>query len=179
MEAPMPDSAAIIEYRKRKARDRLIVILAVMLALIAMAALSVGRRIMTNGDSEVNPIVAGRLSQQEISDNLQNQVDAGMFNCEINPDPTFKTADSTGLLAIRNAPANSKGMCVTITLDDTGETVYTGEILQPGEQKLEDKLSMQLTPGTYPATASIEVLDPSTKDTVANLKMALAITIMQ
>ncbi|MEG0893200.1 MAG: hypothetical protein RSB78_00400 [Oscillospiraceae bacterium] len=179
MEAPMIDSAAIIKYRKRKARDRLVVVFAGVLALIAVASLAIGRRIMMNGDSEANPIIAGRLSQQDISDKLQNQVDAGMFNCEINPGPTFETADSTGLLAIRNAPANSKDMCVTITLDDTGETVYTGAILKPGEQKLEDKLSAKLTQGTYPATASIAVLEPSTKETVANLKMALAITIMQ
>ncbi|MEG1757973.1 MAG: hypothetical protein RR235_05885 [Oscillospiraceae bacterium] len=173
----MTDSEAVNKYRKKKNKKRLILIIAAVLLAAAAVGVIIGLRIIKAKDHESAPIVEGQLSEQEIAGKLQEQVDSGMFNCEINPAPTFETGDSAGLLAIRNATANNKDMLVTITLDDTGETVYKSKVLKPGEQIMRDSLSVKLPQGKYPATALVTVLKPSTEDDVAKLKMALNIII--
>ncbi|MEF9915879.1 MAG: hypothetical protein RR275_00565 [Lachnospiraceae bacterium] len=160
---------------KQKAKKRLL--RGIMLVVIIGAVALVIWQKHTSLDPDAAPIDSEKKSEEEIANQLQTQVDAGQFSCEINPTPIFATADSQGLLAIRNGPSNTQDMRVSIKRNDTGETVYTGMVLRPGEQKVEDKLSIILSPGTYPATAYIEVLEPSTKEVIANLEMALTLTI--
>ncbi|MEG1323166.1 MAG: hypothetical protein RSD01_08575 [Ruthenibacterium sp.] len=175
--APRQGSAALAAYHQRKAKTRKIMLFAAFIVVIMGGVVWLIWHSGLSADANAAPTVSGRLSEQEIANQLQAQVDAGMFSCEINPTPHFANADSTGLLAIRNGPSNAQDMRVSITLDDTGETVYTGKVLHPGEQIVEDKLSCALAAGTYPATASVAVLKADSEDAVANVQMALTITV--
>ncbi|MEG0911198.1 MAG: hypothetical protein RSB47_00385 [Ruthenibacterium sp.] len=173
---PRQGSAALAAYHQRKAKTRKIVLFAAVLAIVLLAVALAIYRSDLFADPNAAPAVSGRLNETEIANQLQAQVDASMFGCEINPAPSFANADSTGLLAIRNGPSNAQDMRVSITLDDTGETVYTSKILHPGEQIVEDKLSCALAAGTYPATASVAALKANSEEVVANVQMALTIT---
>ncbi|MEF9945027.1 MAG: hypothetical protein RR869_02550 [Lachnospiraceae bacterium] len=173
---PEKGSGIVTLLQKQKSNKK--VQMAMVLAIIIGAVLIfVFWPKTTPSDPNAKKTASGKQSEEEIAKNLQAQVDAGMFSCEINPTPIFASGDSQGLLAIRNGPSNMQDMRVSIQRNDTGETVYTGTVLRPGEQKTEDRLSVILPPGDYPATACIEVLDPATKEVVANLEMALTLTI--
>ncbi|MEG0166770.1 MAG: hypothetical protein RR709_02755 [Ruthenibacterium sp.] len=175
---PRQGSAALAAYRQRIAKKRKKLLFVAALTVVTAASFCwIFWHTVVQTDPTAAPTVSGRLSEQEIASQLQAQVDAGMFSCEINPAPVFEHADSKGVLAIRNGPSNAQDMRVSITLDDTGETVYISNVLHPGEQKVEDTLSHLLSPGQHAATAQVEVLKPLTENVVAKVQMALTIVI--
>lgn len=99
-------------------------------------------------------------SDAEIQADLNAIVEAGMFNISIAPEIDFASPDAEGQARIENIKANHYLMQVTITLDDTGEIVYTSGAIRP-EQYIENiRLSAPLKPGTYPATATFAALNP-------------------
>ncbi|MEG1274267.1 MAG: hypothetical protein RSD27_01120 [Ruthenibacterium sp.] len=175
---PRQTTAVLAAYHKRNYITRQILLLSAALILAAVIVLLMlfGPKAVFQ-DPNAAPTVSGQRSEEEIARQLKAQVDAGMFSCEINPAPVFANAQSEGLLAIRNGSSNAQDMRVSITLDSTGETVYTGGVLHPGEQKMEDRLASPLALGSYPATALVEVLMPATGEVTASLQMALTLTI--
>ena len=60
-----------------------------------------------------------------------------------------KTAQAVRLA---NPPENACAFVLTLTLDETGETLWTGEALRPGEAYTRITLSRALDAGEYPAT---------------------------
>lgn len=93
-------------------------------------------------------------TDQEIQDELNRIVEEGMFNISIAPTITFENSDSEGQARIENIEANRYHMKVTITLDDTGETVYESKGIKPGSYIENIKLSETLSKGEYKATAT-------------------------
>ncbi|MEG1427882.1 MAG: hypothetical protein RSC76_09365 [Oscillospiraceae bacterium] len=173
-------SVAVAAYQRRKEKNRKIFLLVLACAIAAGVVVSVVLwRNTTRQDPNATPAVSGKMSGEEIANQLQSQVDAGVFSCEMNPAPMFATAQSKGLLAIRNGPSNGLNMRVRITRNDTGEVLYTSPVLRPGEQIAEDVLTAALSPGEYPATALVEALSPEDDGVAATLNMALTVTVKE
>lgn len=100
-----------------------------------------------------------------------------MFNISINTQPEFPDGSSPGNLCIENSPANHYLMVVEITLNDTGEKVYTSGALEPNYHIQEAKLDRALAKGTYPATATFYAYTADTQELVgtAGAEMQLII----
>ena len=60
-----------------------------------------------------------------------------------------KTAQTVNL---KNPPENACTFVLTLTLDEDGETIWTGEAIKPGEAFTRITLARALDAGEYPAT---------------------------
>ena len=116
-------------------------------------------------------------TEEQIVEELNRIVEEGMFNISINTQPEFPDGSSPGNLCIENSPANHYLMVVEITLNDTGEKVYTSGALEPNYHIQEAKLDRALAKGTYPATATFYAYTADTQELVgtAGVEMQLII----
>ena len=100
--------------------------------------------------------MAGRIqtmTEEEIQAELNRVVEEGMFNISIASAIVFEAPDAEGEARIENVAANNYHMQVDIILDESGETVYSSKLIQPGYSIENIKLSEKLEPGEYEATA--------------------------
>lgn len=100
--------------------------------------------------------MAGRIqnmTEEEIQAELDRVIEDGMFNISIASAIVFETPSAEGQARIENIAANHYHMQVDILLDETGETVYSSQLIQPGYSIEYIKLNRELEPGEYPATA--------------------------
>jgi hypothetical protein len=89
-----------------------------------------------------------------------------MFHISINTTPVFANGSAEGNLEIENVPGNRYLMRVEITLDDTGEVVYSTKFMEPNTHIQRAALSVNLPEGEYPATATFYAYD---KDTLTEM----------
>ena len=115
--------------------------------------------------------------EEQIVEELNRIVEEGKVNISINTQPEFPDGSSPGNLCIENSPANHYLMVVEITLNDTGEKVYTSGALEPNYHIQEAKLDRALAKGTYPATATFYAYTADTQELVgtAGAEMQLII----
>lgn len=100
--------------------------------------------------------MAGRIqnmSEEEIQAELDRVIEDGMFNISIASAIVFETPKAEGQARIENIAANNYHMQVDIVLDETGETIYSSQLIQPGYSIEYITLNRELEPGEYPATA--------------------------
>lgn len=102
------------------------------------------------------------MSEEEIQEELNRVVEEGMLNISIASEIRFEDGGSKGLANISNTAANNYIFKVTVTLDDTDETVYQSGGIKPGQYIQYIELEEALEKGEYPATA---VFTAYTQDT--------------
>lgn len=105
-------------------------------------------------------------TMEEIQAELDRVVEEGMFNISIAAEVFFEDGSKEGAVRIENVKANPYYMQVTITLDDTGETMYESKAIKQEQYIEKIKLSRNLPQGNYPATAVFTALDQTTFDAV-------------
>ena len=66
---------------------------------------------------------------------------------------------------------------MTITRDDTGETIYTSAAIPVGSKIAADALDADLEAGTYECTAMFHSLDPETGAALGSAGASIVITI--
>ena len=92
-------------------------------------------------------------TQEEIQAELDKIVEEGMFNISIASVVVFADGQSEGEARIENIAANRYNMGVAITLDESGEVLYTSKGLKPGQYIETIRLDRDLPAGEYQATA--------------------------
>lgn len=153
-----------MEQKKRKKWT--IVVVVIVVAAIAVGALYLGGFFDGFGQSKRQrdrDAAMGQLpykSAEEMQAGINQVVEEGMFNISINSNPIFEDGRTEGNLGIENIPGNQYLMQVTITLDDTGQTVYESGLIEPGYYIDKAKLTMPLAAGEYPATALFTAVNP-------------------
>lgn len=110
-------------------------------------------------------------------ESLQKIADTGNFRFQIMVHPKFAKGDVEGELMITNPVDNPYHMSVSITLDSSGEEVYTSKVLKPGERIHYDRLAVNLRPGEYPATAMFNVLDADTEENIGQVAAQITISV--
>lgn len=149
---------------KKKKNKRILVIIGLLLLLFGL----IGILLLNKKKAEVygkyifdEAAVAGRIqnmSEDEIQDELNRVVAEGMFNISIASSVVYDLEAGEGQARIENILANHYNMQVDIVLDETGETIYSSGLIQPGYAI--DKISFdhELEPGEYPATAVFKAI---------------------
>ncbi len=64
---------------------------------------------------------------------------------------SFEAGKTTQAVNLKNPPENACTFVLTLTLDESGETLWTGEALSPGEAFTRITLKKALDAGEYPA----------------------------
>lgn len=101
-------------------------------------------------------------SKEEIQAALNEEVAKGMMNISIAVAIVFPDGTSEGEARIENIAANPVDQKVTITLEDSGETVYESGAIAPDQHIQNIKLSKDLDPGEYSAIATFTGYDRET-----------------
>jgi len=102
-----------------------------------------------------------QLSQEEIEDRLNNQLEEGMINISMNTSPYFEDGTSKGNLMIVNETINRYPQKVQIIRNDTEEVIYTSGAIAVGSKIEAAALDVDLDAGTYECTALFHNLDKS------------------
>ena len=102
-----------------------------------------------------------QLSQEEIEDRLNNQLEEGMINTSMNTSPYFEDGTSKGNLMIVNETINRYPQKVQIIRNDTEEIIYTSGAIAVGSKIEAAALDVDLDAGTYECTALFHNLDNS------------------
>lgn len=158
-----PAQKASPAARRRKA---LLATLAV-LALIAAVLLLI-RAFVPGADGWLDPAAEqGRYEgwdEQAVRDDLSRQVEEGMMAVSVSSSIVFEDGTSEGEARIENVPGNRVDQKVVLTLDDTGEALYESGALAPGTHVQRIRLSRDLEPGDYAATAVFTGYDRETHE---------------
>lgn len=158
------------QEKKSGKSKKIITISVISVLLIAVAVLVY--LLLNQQKSVFNPkmkdqnAVSGQLegkSEKEIEAELNRIVEEGMFHISINPQIIMPDGNSEAELRIENVPSNHYLMSVKITLDDSGEVVYTSGMIEPDYHIQSAKLDQKLKKGTYEATAVFTAYDPDTQ----------------
>ena len=102
-----------------------------------------------------------QLSQEEIEDRLNTQLEEGMINISMNTSPYFEDGSSLGNLMIVNETINRYPQKVQIIRNDTEEVIYTSGAIAVGRKIEAAALDVDLDAGTYECTALFHNLDNS------------------
>lgn len=168
------------EKPKRARRVLLIVgIIALLAAAAALAFALFGGGQNSAYDASAIEGQAPYKSQEEIQEELDRVVDAGMFNIAIVSSIEFDSASAPGKAYIENVPANRYCMQVEITEDATGDVLYESGILKPNSYIEDITLERELAPGTHEATATFTALDPDTLEAVGETAAQIALVVKQ
>lgn len=118
-------------------------------------------------------------SEQEISELLNEKVEEGMVNIGIQGEPVFEQNGKKGRLGIENIAANHYSFQVDVLLDETGETVYSSGLIDPGYYVEYVELNQKLKSGDYGATAVFTTysLDES-EDEIAEARVKLKLHVL-
>lgn len=84
------------------------------------------------------------------------------FEIQINGAPRADAASGRCGLMAANPEGNEQNVRITVTLDESGETIYQSPVLKPGERLAYVTLDWMPEPGEYAATAEFTVLDLET-----------------
>lgn len=109
-----------------------------------------------------------RMSEEEIQKALNDIVDEGMFRISIASD-IIAVQGSTAEIRIENNPQNRYVMQVDLFLDETGELIYSTDLIDPGYYIQAAKLDKEPEPGTYEATAIFTALYPDNEEIVGTV----------
>lgn len=116
-------------------------------------------------------------SEADIRADLERQIAEGMMNISIASNVLVSSEDGTAELRLENIAGNSMDQKVTVTLDETGETLYQSEAIAPGTCIQEAELSRTLPPGSYEATATFVGYDPKSHETEGTSAAKILLTV--
>ena len=108
------------------------------------------------------------MTEEEIQEALNNIVDEGMFRISIASN-IIAIEDGYAQVRIENNLQNRYIMQVSIYLDETGEEIYSTDLIDPGYYIQETRFDKDLKPGEYAATAVFTAYYPDTEEIVGTV----------
>lgn len=162
--------------KRNRLRAAIVALLAIIVILLLLLLRQCGReeeRRLRDPNASIGQL-EGK-TREEIQAELDRVVAEGMFNISISPAILFENSSAQGNLQIENVPGNPYLMSVQITLDDTGEVVYTSGLLEPNQHIQSAALDVALPKGDYPATATFTAYNLETEEGQAAAKIRLVI----
>ena len=151
--------------RQKKQRKKVVTLL-----LISLTILVIGSWYWFSQKDPV-PVISAELlpeisdaSDQRISKRAQEVADANYFTLQINPEAVFENGRSRGSIEIVNPGTNVYPIAVDIMLPDTKEVIYSSGAIYPNQLVESVYLKRPLEKGEYPATATVNIYDPETKE---------------
>lgn len=116
-------------------------------------------------------------SEEEIQAELNSKVEEGMINMSMNTSPYFVNGESAGNLMIVNESINRYPQVVQIYRNDTGELIYTSNMIAVGSKIEADTLDVVLSSGVYKCTAMFHSVNPETGAVTGSAGMVIELTV--
>ena len=114
----------------------------------------------------------------EVKEQLKQPIEDGYFRTRMSIDWTFENGSSVSKDAyVANAKENTRMVYFDVTLDTTGDLVYSSPYMPLGTELKDIKLTKKLSKGTYPAVVTYNLVDDS-QNIVSNVSVAVTIHIL-
>jgi len=114
----------------------------------------------------------------DIMEGITERVARGMFHTHMNTTWRFPDGKSPSSDAVMgNSARNNFPMWFEVTINDTGEVIYTSDLLPLGSQVKEVRLNRELESGTYPATIHIHMVDEDGSPVESNMGFSINLII--
>lgn len=117
------------------------------------------------------------MTEEEIQDRLNRTVAESMMNVSINPTPVFPSGTQAGNIRIENIPGNSCSFTVSVVRSDTGETILSTGIIDPGYYVEYVELDTPLPKGEYSCVAVFTGYDTQTLEQLGQAGTTLLLTV--
>lgn len=117
------------------------------------------------------------LSEEEITEALNNKVAEGMINISMNTAPVFADGQAKGNLMIVNELVNTYPQRVELYRNDTEELIYISDAIPVGSKIAEAALDVDLEAGVYECTAMFHSLDPDTGAVLGTAGAVVTLTV--
>jgi len=157
------------QAEKKMMRTLIVLVLAFILLLGAVLCyfLLIKPKGSVGGQREADALKGSinLMTEEEIQQALNDIVEEGMFRISIASD-IIAEENGKAQLRIENSIQNRYIMQVSIYLDDTGEEIYSTDLIDAGYYIQEAELDKHLEPGDYKATAIFTALYPDTEEAV-------------
>ncbi|MGL4607883.1 MAG: hypothetical protein ACRCU3_10520 [Eubacteriaceae bacterium] len=116
----------------------------------------------------------------EITDLLNQKVKEGMVDIGIAGEPVFEEKGKKGRIGIENIPGNNYAFQVDLVLTETGETLYSSGLIEPGYYIEYIGLNRTLSLGKHKAVAVFTTypLDGS-GDEIAKAKVEVSLNVLE
>ncbi|MCL2035488.1 MAG: hypothetical protein FWG94_12295 [Oscillospiraceae bacterium] len=115
---------------------------------------------------------------RQIEAEIEDKVAKGMFETHMNTTWVFPSGSEPSSNAVMgNAPNNNYAFSFTVTLNDTDETVFTSGMIPVGAEIAEIKLNKVLSPGEYPATVRINMVEDDGTPVESNMGITVMLVI--
>ncbi len=158
---------------KDKRKKHKLLLLIILLLLLSMGG-CFGYRYLHRDDSksgiqrevEANLGLLPGMSDEEIQQRLNQQLEEGFFNVSMNGQPVFKNGKAKGNVNIENVPGNRYSFTVSVQVTSVdaekypeaakyvGQTILTTGMMDPGSYLTEKKLDIDLPQGEYVCVAT-------------------------
>lgn len=125
---------------------------------VVVAAAAVIAFVLLNKKPEGNVMTEG--NYQRIMEDMGNEVQEGYFETYMNAEWTFPdgTSETTDAI-LGNSPNNKKPIRCEVQLADTGEVIFSTDVIPVGAELPPFKLDKDLDAGTYEAVCMVYLLD--------------------
>lgn len=99
------------------------------------------------------------MSEEDILNMLNEKVDEGSFQININSELNFESGTAKGDVRILNSPNNHYLLVVEIYLKENGKRIYKTGAIEPGYYIEQDTLDVELEKGDYPVSIHFKNYD--------------------
>ena len=131
----------------------------------------------SNGPSQKRDTIVTLENKDKILADLNNKVADGLFQVMMNVDWSFENSSTPSKNAyVANAEVNTNTVYFDLTLDSTGETIYSSPYIPVGYALEDIALKSNLTAGTYECTAVYHLVDEENNYSEIS-SVAVAVTI--
>lgn len=152
------------EEIKSKKKKKIIIVIIILLIIIAAVVIY----FLTHRGEAMN-----EGNYKQIMEEMNDRVSEGYFETYMNNQWTFADGTSETKDAILgNSPNNAKPIRCEVVLDDTGEKVFSTDVMPVGAELPPFKLDVDLDAGTYEATCNVFLLDEEEDGTYTNFSSA-------
>lgn len=152
------------EEIKSKKKKKIIIVIIILLIIIAAVVIY----FLTHRGEAMN-----EGNYKQIMEEMNDRVSEGYFETYMNNQWTFADGTSETKDAILgNSPNNAKPIRCEVVLDDTGEKVFSTDVMPVGAELPPFKLDVDLDAGTYEATCNVFLLDEEEDGTYTDFSSA-------
>lgn len=169
--------------------------LIIIIALIAIIALLIGRNTNKGSDngtpssstennrnvvSEGSRLILDAESAANVMDDMRKEVAEGMFECNMSMTWTFADGSAQSKDAyVANSTNNNYPIYFDVTLNDTGETIYSSPVIPVGADLANFALDKPLEAGEYKATVMYTLIrDEESQEPISSAGFVIKIIVV-
>lgn len=139
-----------------KSNKKIIIICTAIVLVVVVIAGVIIYNLLKKDD---NSLVINKSNAAKVKKQVEQSVKEGAYNVKMNTIWNFKDGKSASTDAyVANPDKNTHSVYIEVTLNDTGEKIYTSPVIKVGSELGQLVLDKDLKAGTYNATCTYKLL---------------------